>query len=157
LAPHGTSKELVADGARRYADHRVPTKFALASTALLLTAIAGSAASPASAHHSWSTHYDLSRSTSVSGTLRSAAFRNPHSALVLNVTTDDGRREQWTVEWGSPQRLRERGITERTLRVGEPLHVTGNPHRDEETKSVRALSVRRDDGTEVGNDQPAGR
>jgi hypothetical protein len=135
----------------------VPKKFVLASTALLLTAIAGSAARPASAHHSWSTHYDLSRSTSVSGTLGRVAFRYPHSVLVLNVTTDDGRREQWTVEWGSPQRLQERGVTERTMRVGESLHVTGNPHRDEKTKSVRALSVRRDDGAEVGNERPAGR
>jgi hypothetical protein len=84
-------------------------------------------------------------------------FRNPHSALLLNVNTEDGRQERWTIEWASPQRLRERGITERTLRAGDALFVTGNPHRDEETKSVRALSVRRDDGTEVGNDEPAAR
>ena len=109
------------------------------------------------AHHSWSTHYDLSRSTSVSGTLGRIIFRNPHSALVLHVNTENGRQELWTVEWASPQRLRERGITERTLRVGDTLFVSGNPHRDAKTKSVRALSVRRDDGTEVGNDEPAGR
>jgi hypothetical protein len=84
-------------------------------------------------------------------------FRNPHSALVLNVSTENGRQERWTVEWASPQRLRERGITERTLRVGDPLFVTGNPHRDVKVKSVRALAVRRDDGSEVGHDAPAGR
>ena len=127
------------------------------TTTLLLAAIAGLAASSVAAHHSWSTHYDLSRSTSVSGTLRRVIFRNPHSALVLHVKTENGREEQWTVEWGSPQRLRERGVTEGTLRVGDSLFVTGNPHRDAETKSVRALSVRREDGTEVGNDESAGR
>jgi Family of unknown function (DUF6152) len=133
----------------------MPTR-AITTTALLV-AIAGLGASSVAAHHSWSTHYDLSRSTSVSGTLGRIIFRNPHSALLLNVNTEDGRQERWTIEWASPQRLRERGITERTLRAGDALFVTGNPHRDEETKSVRALSVRRDDGTEVGNDEPAAR
>jgi hypothetical protein len=37
------------------------------------------------------------------------------------------------------------------------LFVSGNPHRDAKTKSVRALSVRRDDGSEVGNDEPVSR
>ena len=135
----------------------MPTKSVSTTTGLLLAAIAGLGASSVAAHHSWSTHYDLSRSTSVSGTLGRIIFRNPHSALVLNVNTENGRQELWTVEWASPQRLRERGVTERTLRVGDTLFVSGNPHRDAKTKSVRALSVRRDDGTEVGNDEPAGR
>jgi hypothetical protein len=118
-------------------------------TALALAA--GCAAYPAAAHHSWSADYDVSRSTYVSGTLTRVLLRNPHSALVLNVRTEDGRHERWIVEWGSPQRLRERGITAQTLRAGDELRVTGNPHRDADVKSVRALSVRRgSDGGELG-------
>jgi hypothetical protein len=83
-------------------------------------------------------------------------LRNPHSALVLNVTGDSGRLERWTVEWASPQRLRDRGITATTVRVGAELFVSGNPHRDSKVRSLRALSVRRaDDGTELGRDPPA--
>jgi hypothetical protein len=117
---------------------------------LLLAATTGLAASQTSAHHSWSAEYDLSRSTFLNGSVARVLFRNPHSALVLNVDGDHGRQERWTVEWASPQRLRDRGITERTLRVGDDLLVTGNPHRDPQTKSVRATSVRRADGTELG-------
>lgn len=106
---------------------------------------------PASAHHSWSAEYDLSRSVFVNGTVARVLIRNPHSALVLNVDADDDRQERWTVEWASPQRLRERGVTERTLRVGDDLFVAGNPHRDAKMKSVRATSVRRADGTELGS------
>lgn len=110
-------------------------------------------ASAASAHHSWSAEYDVGRSTYISGTLARVMLQNPHSTLVLNVTTDNGRQERWTVAWGSPQRLHERGITATTLRVGAQLFVTGNPHRDAKVKSLRALSVRRaDDGTELGSD-----
>ena len=113
-------------------------------------------AGSAAAHHSWSAEYDLSRSTYVSGTVASVAFRNPHSAFVLVVDADDGRQERWIVEWASLQRLLDRGVTNETLRVGDALLVTRNPHRDAKVKSVRAVSVRSSDGTEIGRDNRAG-
>ncbi len=115
-------------------------------------------AAQATAHHSWSAQYDVSRSASISGTISRVMLRNPHSALVLNVTAGNGGQERWTVEWASPQRLSERGITATTLRVGTHLFVSGNPHRDSKVKSLRALSVRRaDDGTELGSDRSSSR
>jgi hypothetical protein len=126
------------------------------STALGLTVIA-LAAEQAPAHHSWSADYDLSRSAHVSGSITRVLIRNPHSAIILAVTTQKGRPEQWTVEWASPQRLRDRGVTAADLRVGDELFVTGNPHRDAKVKSLRALSVRRaGDGGEIGA-APSGR
>jgi DNA/RNA endonuclease YhcR with UshA esterase domain len=115
------------------------------------------AAGPVSAHHSWSAEYDLSRSTYVTGTVVRVLMRNPHSALVVNVNADNGRQERWTVEWASPQRLRERGVTERSLRAGERVQINGNPHRDSKVRALRAVSVRRGDGTEIGNAGGAGR
>jgi hypothetical protein len=116
----------------------------------LAAAAAGLGGGSAAAHHSWSAEYDLSRSAYVSGTVTRIAIRHPHSALVLIVNTEDGRQEHWTVEWASPQRLRDRGVTDKTLRVGDALFVTGNPHRDAKVKSLRAVSVRRGDGSEIG-------
>jgi len=116
---------------------------------LVVAVLASTAGSRATAHHSWSADYDVSRSTSISGTLVRVMIRNPHSALVLNVS-ENGRQERWTVEWASPQRLRDRGITPQSLNVGDELLVTGNPHRDAKEKSLHALSVRGRDGTELG-------
>jgi hypothetical protein len=130
----------------------------LALTVLPLAIVAGLATTRAGAHHSWSGEYDVGRSASISGTVTNVMLRNPHSALILNVAGDNGRQERWTVEWASPQRLRERGITATTLRVGARLFVSGNPHRDSKVRSLRALSVRRaDDGMELGADRPGGR
>ena len=125
---------------------------------LTLAAAALCEVSPAAAHHSWSAEYDVTRSTYISGTVTRVQLRNPHSAVVLSVTAENGRSERWIVEWASPQRLRDRGVTAQTLRVGDELLVTGNPHRDADVRSVRALSVRRSsDGTELGGDRSTGR
>ena len=133
---------------RGYARPNVRTY--IVSTALGLTVIAF-AAGRVFAHHSWSADYDLSRSAYVSGSITRVLIRNPHSAIILAVSTDKGRPEQWTVEWASPQRLRDRGVTAADLRVGDALFVTGNPHRDAKVKSLRAVSVRRaGDGSEIG-------
>jgi len=120
-------------------------------TALVLAAAAGLAARPTLAHHSWSAEYDVGRSTSISGTVTRVMLRNPHSAIVLSVSTANGGQERWTVEWGSPQRLRDRGVTERTLRAGDRVLVTGNPHRDAKVRQLHVLSVyRAEDGAEIG-------
>jgi hypothetical protein len=119
--------------------------------ALSRTAAIYLVASSAAAHHSWSAEYDLTRSSDITGTIARVMIRHPHSALVLDVESASGRQQRWTVEWASPQRLRDRGVTEQTLRVGDTLLVTGNPHRDDEVLSLRALSVRRADGTEIGS------
>jgi hypothetical protein len=116
---------------------------------LFVVALASAAANRVAAHHSWSADYDVSRSISISGTLVRVTIRNPHSALVLNVN-DGERQERWVAEWGSPQRLRDRGITTESLRVGDELFVTGNPSRDPKERSLHALSVRGRDGAELG-------
>lgn len=126
------------------------TKSSSPTTPCWLGAFIGLAASPAAAHHSWSAEYDVSRATYLSGKVASVLIRNPHSALILDVASESGRTERWTVEWASPARLRERGVTQRTVGVGDAVLITGNPHRNAKVKSLRALSVRRSDGTEIG-------
>ena len=98
----------------------------------------------------------MSRSTSISGTLVRVTIRSPHSALVIDVS-ENGQQERWIVEWASPQRLRDRGITPQSLSVGSQLFVTGNPSRDPKKKSLHALSVRGRDGTELSEAERNGR
>lgn len=97
----------------------------------------------------------MGRSTSISGTVTRVIFRSPHSELHLEVSSADGDQERWTAHWGSPQRLRERGITEGTVRAGDVLLVTGNPHRDATVREVRVVSLHREDGTVIGTPRSA--
>jgi hypothetical protein len=102
------------------------------------------------AHHSWSTNYDASRTIAVTGVIARMVFRNPHSSIVLAVRNDVGEVEQWIIEWGSPQGLRERGVDQNTLRAGDALRVRGDPHRNPKTRSIHMESlIRLSDGMRI--------
>jgi hypothetical protein len=128
----------------------LPTAWTLGATFALCA--------PAHGHHSWSANYDLSESRRISGTIARVIFQSPHVAIVIDVETESGRQERWKVEWGSPQRLRERGVTDRTLRPGDRVWVTGHPHRNPTTKSLHVESLHRpSDGLQVGFSGGVGR
>ena len=78
-----------------------------------------------SAHHSYSA-YELDRLVEVDGVLDEFDWRAPHS--LLKVISDEG--QMYIFEWQAPLGLQRRGIQQDTLKKGERVHVTGNPHRD---------------------------
>jgi hypothetical protein len=92
---------------------------------------------PALAHHSWAANYDLAQSKRIRGTVSRVVYQSPHSSLHIDVELPNGRTERWTAEWASPTRLRERGVSEITLRSGDYLTIDGNPHRNPAAKSLR--------------------
>ena len=107
---------------------------------LLVVAIVAAAASiSVSAHHSYSA-YDTGRIMEVEGVLDSFEWIAPHSLIKLK--DDDGHL--YIFEWQAPFTLQRRGIQEDTLKKGDRLVVTGNPHRDFETNRILNFkSVRR--------------
>ncbi len=107
-------------------------------------------ASTAHAHHSWSTNYDATKTVAVTGVIWRMVFRNPHSSIMLSVENDNGRLEQWTIEWGSPQGLRDRGLDQRTLKAGDKLRVRGDAHRNPSKRFIHMESlVRLSDGLRI--------
>ena len=123
----------------------------LASAATIAIVLLGGM--PAShGHHSWAREYDATRTVSLVGVISRLVYRSPHSAIMLEVPNGAGRNERWTLEWGSPHGLRERGIDKRTLRVGDELRVTGTAHRNPRTRSIHLQSLTRlSDGLRISN------
>jgi len=101
--------------------------------------ITGTAASSASAHHSYAA-YDRERVVEIEGIIEDFAWVAPHS--LLKVRTDASRLV--TVEWRAPVALQREGIERDTLKKGERIIVTGNPHREFDGNGVLTFkSVRR--------------
>ena len=102
---------------------------------------------PAHAHHSWSGIYDRDKRITVEGVVTQFLVQRPHLALLIDVRNAAGETERWTVEWGSPRRLREAGYDESVLKPGDAVIVTGQPAWTPGRKSVRMRSLTRpDDG-----------
>lgn len=93
----------------------------LVSTALVTLA--------AHAHHS-AAMYDMEQLVTVEGTVLQYDWANPHVYIRIEQLTESGERIEWSVEGYPPAAMRRSGWSERTLRPGDALSVTGNPTKD---------------------------
>ena len=66
-------------------------------TAVLLFSFAGSTR----AHHGFVSWFDMSRSTTVKGTVTSFDWTNPHAYIYLDVKGEKGAIEKWSAELGA--------------------------------------------------------
>ena len=86
------------------------------------------AVSPLLAHHSWPV--DTSRAVTVSGTITSYEWGNPHVMMGLEVKTDNGRIEKWNVGGPSTTRMEANGWDKTTLKPGDVITATGYQFTD---------------------------
>jgi len=114
--------------------------FALALTMLLVCG-------QVFAHHG-SSNYDLSKPTSVKGTITKFEFINPHSAIHLEAKDDKGNAEQWLIEADSPNNLGRAGWNKDSLKPGDQVTVVGNRLKDG-AKVMRLQKVIFADGKEL--------
>jgi hypothetical protein len=96
---------------------------------LLVTALALAAGTAARAHHSHAM-FDMTREVSVSGTVTSFSYRNPHVFLYLDVKGDDGKVTPWSVEMSNISNMERRGIYRSTFKPGDVVTVKLNPLHD---------------------------
>jgi Family of unknown function (DUF6152) len=101
------------------------------------------------AHHSFTATYDVAETVTIEGKVAQFLLRNPHSFLHVAVVGQDGKEEIWNVEWAAAGQLA--GTLVGSLRVGDPVIVTGNPARDAADRRVRMVTVQRtSDGANWG-------
>lgn len=76
------------------------------------------------AHHGDADRYNEEVMT-VTGTVVQVQFVNPHALIVFDVT-EDSKNTRWQAELGGPQQLaRQFGWTNRTLKAGDKITMTG--------------------------------
>jgi hypothetical protein len=100
------------------------------SSRVLLLALAA-AALPAAAHHSFAI-YDMDQDINFEGVVESVKMRNPHMALTLKVTKDDGTTGTVNFVEGAPANMIVRlGLDPADIAVGKPIKAIGAPRRDD--------------------------
>lgn len=110
------------------------------SIALSAAAIAAAAVLPAKAHHSIAI-YDIAQSIHFDGVVESLTMRNPHIALTLKVTKDDGTTGTVNfVEGAAASMLVRKGLNAADIAAGKPIKAIGAPlHSDPHAYFLKAI------------------
>lgn len=117
--------------------------FLLTSLSVLLVG------SGALAHHPFDAEYDRSKPVTVTGTVESLEWTNPHASM--HVKGRDMRRRgsatdvDWTIELGGPDELTRAGWTQQMFKPGDKVTVQGWMARDGSMK-MNARAVRTAEG-----------
>jgi hypothetical protein len=97
----------------------------------LLVAVFAAAALPAAAHHSFAI-YDMEQDIHFEGVVETLKMRNPHMALTLKVTKDDGTTGIVNFVEGAPANMIVRmGLDPADIAVGKSIKAVGAPRRDD--------------------------
>ena len=84
------------------------------------------AVQPTIAHHSFA-GFSNDEVKEFMGTIKEFQFRNPHVWIQILTTNSEGKEEEWSLEWGSPNQLGRRGIRPATFPPGAEVTVRTRP------------------------------
>jgi hypothetical protein len=82
----------------------------------------------ASAHHSYAM-FDVQKTLSLTGTVKSWQWTNPHSWLVMTVPDAAGEEVEWGLEGSAPTIYRRYGMTRDAVKAGDRITVVVHPLR----------------------------
>ena len=85
--------------------------------------------SPAWAHHSMAA-YEPKEETTYEGVVTEVKWTSPHMFVYLDVTTADGKTENWAFEGGAVTASVNSGISPRWLKAGAKVKISGRRHLD---------------------------
>ena len=105
-------------------------------------------ATPALPHHS-NVAFEVTKVITLTGTVTEFRWVNPHTWIHVEITKEDGTKEVWMVEGGSPNSLLRRGANKNSFPVGTPIVVDGYQARDHSELRANARNVTFTDGRKL--------
>ena len=105
-------------------------------------------ATSAQAHHSMAM-FDMSKTVTVTGTVKEFQWTNPHCYIQLLAKDAKGATKEWSMEMGAPMYLYANGWRPKTLKAGDQIVVKVKPLRDGKPGGV-VVEVKTPDGKILG-------
>ena len=93
-------------------------------------AVAGLAAAPAFAHHSFAM-FDSAKTMTLEGTIKEFQWTNPHTWIQVMVKDKaTGKDVEWSIEGGSPNGLARQGWKRTSIKAGDKAVINIHPLKD---------------------------
>jgi hypothetical protein len=100
------------------------------------------AALPLVAHHPFSDGFDEQKLLTLTGTIASVKWINPHVRIFLDVKNAEGKTERWELEAARPSFLINSGIPQRSLARGTTVTVEAYAsRRQDHHASARHITI----------------
>jgi Family of unknown function (DUF6152) len=107
--------------------HAIRTKLSIAPLSMAMMAAGLLAlAAPVWAHHSF-TMFDMTKRITLTGTITSFEWTNPHAYIEIDVPDEKGAVKHYSIELGSPSILMQSGWKFSTIKAGDKLTLIINP------------------------------
>ncbi|HWK55444.1 MAG TPA: DUF6152 family protein [Hyphomicrobiales bacterium] len=113
---------------------------------LLAACVAAALSSSASAHHS-AAAFDTQTETTITGTVTSYTFRNPHVYMELERRLENGEQVKTEIEAGAASVIGPLGFTRDAVQVGDVVNVVGNPGKRDPQGLLLGRELYKSDGT----------
>ena len=101
------------------------------------------------AHHS-AVSWILEQRITITGTVKTVAFRNPHGHLDVIVTDDKGVSTEWGVETSAMNLLVRRGWKPGKVNIGDKVTIIGHPNKTQPNE-IYMREMKLADGTFFGD------
>ena len=101
-----------------------------------------------SAHHAFGAEFDPNRPLILRGHITKLEWVNPHAWIHIEIVNDDGEKESWMVEGGTPNTLLRRGLTRNTLKIGTMIVVDGYQSKDR-SQRANGRDITFEDGRKI--------
>jgi hypothetical protein len=88
------------------------------------------AAVQTAAHHSFAADFDITKPVMLTGRVTKIEWMNPHVHIYIDVKDGAKTATTWAIELGSPNGLRERGWTSKSLKIGDVVTIAGSLAKD---------------------------
>jgi hypothetical protein len=108
----------------------------------------------AAAHHSVAV-FDRTKEVTLTGTVKSFQYTNPHSWLLVDVTAKDGKTTTWGFEAEGPSTLMRAGIRMSDMAPGTKIVIVGHPMRDGRPAATWMKATRLSDNKVFNPSAPA--
>jgi hypothetical protein len=98
----------------------------------LVIVLAGVLLTPglALAHHAYVAEFDVTKPVKLTGVVTRVEWTNPHIWIYIDVKDDTGKATNWGFSASPPGMLQRRGITKKSLNIGDTLTISGHRAKD---------------------------